>query len=147
MKSGAAWPSERQQAGVSKHGGSRRQLARAADEAGQLRRQIVRLDHGRGPIQDAIGISCERGQLIDCNLAAGRCQEICSLTGREAQMLGQQCGDLARGPALVGLNLLDGHLGAADPPRKLALREVERLASPPHPVAKRNVLVHMACLW
>jgi len=51
-------------------------------------------------------------------------------------MLSQQLGNLTRRPALVGLDLLDRHLGAADPPRKLGLRQVERLAPPPHPVAK-----------
>ena len=45
---GAAWPSERQQAGVSKRGGNRRQLVCAADEAGQLCRQVVRHGGDRG---------------------------------------------------------------------------------------------------
>jgi hypothetical protein len=75
-------------------------------------------------------------ELIDDKLATSRCQETCSFLSSDAQLLGQQCGDLAGGAALVGLDLLDRHLGAADPPRKVALRQVERLAPPPHPVAK-----------
>jgi hypothetical protein len=52
------------------------------------------------------------------------------------QVLGQQRGNLAGRAALVGLNLLDRHLGAANLPRKRGLRHIKRLAPPPHPVAK-----------
>src|SRR5262245_13137305 len=73
-------------------------------------------------------------------------QERGPLARRDAQVLGQQFCDLAGWPALVGLDLLDCHLGAANATRKLALREVERLAPPPHPIAERGWHIHRAIL-
>ena len=47
------------------------------------------------------------------------------LRGRQLQCLGQAGGDGFRGAALVGLDLLDGHHGAADALGELGLGQVE----------------------
>jgi hypothetical protein len=46
---------------------------------------------------------------------------------RDAQVLGQQRGNLAGGAALISLDLLDHDLRAADPPRKIGLCQIEPL--------------------
>ncbi len=83
-----------------------------------------------------------RVQPINGQLAAGRAKKRRALVGRDAQLLGQQRGDLARWPALLGLDLLDRNQRAANLPRQVGLRQIERLAPPPHPVAKRGWFVH-----
>jgi hypothetical protein len=83
-------------------------------------------------------VRCGRRQLIGSKLAAGARQKGRAFSRRDAQMLGQQLGNLAGRVALVGLDLLDRHLSYADPPCKFGLGQVERLAPPPHPVAERG---------
>src|SRR6266545_6164006 len=83
-------------------------------------------------------------QPIGGQLAAGGLHKRRALRWRELEGGRQAFSDLARGPALVGLDLLDRHLGAADLARQLFLGQVERLAPPPHPISERGRAFHAA---
>jgi hypothetical protein len=67
---------------------------------------------------------------------AGVAQEALALGGGDLQHVGQALGELARGPTLAPLDLLDGRAGVAQPLRERVLGEIEGLATALDPVAE-----------
>ena len=63
--------------------------------------------------------------------AAGQAQELSDAVRREYAL-----GNLARGPALVGLDLADGDDGATDLLGQRIASEIERATAPANPVAE-----------
>jgi hypothetical protein len=78
-----------------------------------------------------------RRQTLDRELGAGAADEGSVLLGRQHQVLGQQCRDLARGAAGVALDPDDQVLRAADQCRERLLGQVERFAAALDPLSER----------
>src|SRR5262249_28701794 len=83
-----------------------------------------------------------RGQPISRSLAARSLQKGRALLSGGLQAVGQARGQLFGGPALVGLNVTEGHCRAAYLRGQLFECQVERSAALPHPGAEREQLAH-----
>jgi hypothetical protein len=78
----------------------------------------------------------QRWEPVDRQLGPRGLQKGRALSWRDLQALGQPFGDLARGAALVRLDLTDGDDGAADLLGERLAGQVERAPPPPNPVAE-----------
>jgi hypothetical protein len=104
------------------------------------RRELALLNGGRAPGRGRLAVEL---QPIHCAHGTRRLQERGALLRRDGELVGKTLGEPARGAALVGLDLADGKARAGDALGERLLGEVERLAAPPQPVAKRICpLVH-----
>ena len=74
-----------------------------------------------------------------------RIEEIAPLLLGYGERRGEPFSEPPRGATLVGLDLSDGEARAADPLGERLLGEIQRLAAPPQPVAKRMCpVLHVA---
>jgi predicted ester cyclase len=86
--------------------------------------------------------ACWERDAIDRALASGAEDKRGALGVRNSEAIGQQLGHLARGPPLVGFDLLKRDHRAAEVLGELCLGEIQGLAPPPNPVAEGGHLVH-----